>query len=122
MTPAQLEAARQAAITALGRTAHHTLARLTAAGLTVVRTADLPPHTPTLKGVRLTLREPWDGHAPIWAERPGHPDGDILVLTVHPDAVPAIREAALLQHITRTGVTLTLNAEGHVTAAWTDEA
>jgi len=62
------------------------------------------------------------GLALIWAERPGHPDGDIAVLRVRGEAVPSVREAALLQQVTGAQASVALNDQGEVTAAWTVES
>jgi len=119
MKLADLEAARLAAVSALGRNGQQLVARLEAAGLVVVRSADLVHEPVVLAGVRLNLREPWDGLAPIWVERPGHPDGDIAVLPVKFEAVASVREATMLQQVTGMQVSVALNDQGEVTAAWT---
>ena len=118
MKPADLKAARLAAVSALGRNAEKVLAQLEAAGLTVVRSADLEQDAVILQPVRLNLREPWDGLSPIWAERPGHPDGDIVVLTVKSDAVASVREAAMLQQVQGDQIGVELDTYGEICRAW----
>ncbi|MFC4637017.1 hypothetical protein [Deinococcus hohokamensis] len=95
-----LEAARVAALSKLGRTGETTLAKLEAAGLVVVRRADLPPVTgqgvKVLEGVTVQTpanwREPWP--VTVYA-----PDGQVLHLVALRAAAAAIGEAVQLQAV-----------------------
>lgn len=120
MTRPDLEAARLAAVSVLGRNAERTLAKLEAAGLVVVGAADLPQdwEPAILEPVRLNLREPWDGVAPVWVERLGGPD-DVELLTVRLDAVASVRECAMLQQVNGDRVSLELDRDGMICRAWT---
>ncbi len=100
ITRKNLEAAREAALSALGRTGETTLARLEAAGLTVVRTADLPEQrgagVRTLTGVQ--LRTPANWAAP-WPVTVIAPDGETLHLHVLRAAHTQVAEAVHLQEV-----------------------
>lgn len=63
-----LEAARELALTVLGRGAHSTLDKLEAAGLVIVRRTDLPPangQVEDLEGVRATIPANWSEPWPV---------------------------------------------------------
>ncbi len=117
MTRPDLEAARLAAVSVLGRNAERTLAKLEAAGLVVIRSADLPQEQEpvTLEPVRLILREPWDGVALIWAKRP---HGEVVFLRVQPEAVASVRECFMLQEVNGDQVGLELDNRSMVVRAW----
>ncbi|GAA5514900.1 hypothetical protein Dcar01_03664 [Deinococcus carri] len=117
-----LEAARAAALAALGRGAERTLEKLEAAGLVVVRLADLPTAgagTRTLTDVELEIpedwREPWSALVIT--------DTEALDLHALLAAVPSVREAVHLGRIMGHRVDVEIDeAEGLIMRAWTVES
>ncbi|WP_027459250.1 hypothetical protein [Deinococcus murrayi] len=116
-----LEAARAEALAALGRGAERTLEKLEAAGLVVMRLADLPASETgrrILADVELTIPENWREPFALIVEA----GGEVLELHALIAAVPAVREAVQLGRVMGHRVNVEIDeAEGLVMRAWTED-
>lgn len=117
-----LAAARLEATSALGRGAERTLTQLEAAGLVVVRLADLPPAeaiTRTLQDVELMAVQGWQ---PPYRLAVTHGAGETLDVHALRTAVPDIREAATLAQVMGLRLDVEVDEdEGLLLRAWTVE-
>lgn len=94
--------ARTLALAVLGQDGEHLLERLEAAGLTVVRRADLrPADAPPrqLGDVELIIPEDWQEPHQVTVAHGPRIGGELIVLHALRSAVPAIREAHALHRI-----------------------
>lgn len=119
-----LAAARLEATSALGRGAERTLTQLEAAGLVVVRLAELPPIervTRTLHDVELQAVHGWQSPYRLTVTH-GPGAGEVLELHALESAASAIREAFTLSRVMGHRLDVEINeGEGLVLRAWAVE-
>lgn len=117
-----LAAARLEATSALGRGAERVLTQLEAAGLVVVRLAELPPVervTRTLHDIELVAAHGWQFPCRLTIF---HGAGEVLELHALEPAIPAIREAFTLSRVMGHRLDVEIDeGEGLVLCAWTVE-